>query len=393
MISDLSKRMSNVIDSVASNKFYRKKYGIEDLDEKQSKKYILDNFDKLPFLTREELPELHKACMKDKTDSRVLFTGGTSGVAGLVEWSDEDHVKCVPIIREALKSCGVKNGATILSTVATTASIYGLAVDMVSKEMKCTLLQCGDAQSYNFKMITSFNEKRKIDVVFGTPMGVLGLTHDDGLLESLKGLKAVVVCGSPMDASIEKNIRDNFKCDVIDYLGSTEAGMYAYRKNSKDGFTYDRNMLIIESDKEQRVITTNLTNRHMPLIRYRTDDKGYVDEEGKYHLIGRMTDTFYIGGTKIPMDLFTDICRAIEVSDTYQVIMTKKGTVTEIKLNVVDKKKKYDENKVKKLLLDNDLALFNKIEKGIVEFNICFIESEQIVGLTGRGKFKRLIMS
>lgn len=393
MNKDLKKRMAYVIASVASNGFYRKKYGIEKLNQKESESYIIENFEKLPCLMREELPELHKSCLKDRTDSRVLFTGGTSGVAGLVEWSDEDHVKCVPIIKEALKSCGVRNGATILSTVATTASIYGLAVDMVCNEMDCTLLQCGDAQSYNFRMITSFNEKRRIDVVFGTPMGVLGLTHDKDLLASLKGLKAVVICGSPMDATIERNIRDKFKCEIIDYLGSTEAGMYAYRKSSKDGFTFDGNMLIIESDEEQRVITTNLTNRHMPIIRYRTDDKGYVDDEGKYHLIGRMTETFYIGGTKIPMSLFNDICKAIGASDTYQVIMRKKGTVTELTLNIVDDEREYDTDIVSKLLLENDLALFNKIEKGIVELNIRFIQSEQLVGLTARGKFKRLVES
>lgn len=82
----LKQKLLAVLPAIVSMPFYRKKYQIEGLSNNAAMDYIVDHFYELPFLTRNEVKSITSASIDDGRCSRLMVTGGTSGISNVIEW-------------------------------------------------------------------------------------------------------------------------------------------------------------------------------------------------------------------------------------------------------------------------------------------------------------------
>ena len=99
-----------------------------------------------------------------------------------------------------------------------------------------------------------------------------------------KGVKALFVTSEYLSASMRRQLRDIWNCDVHAHYGMTEMGLgVAVECHAHDGFHLNEADLMIEiidpetgevlgDDKEGELVLTAFNREAMPLLRYRTHD-------------------------------------------------------------------------------------------------------------------------
>lgn len=125
--------------------------------------------------------------------------------------------------------------------------------------------------------------------VFGTPsyLYMISSLPDAHRLRELRP-KLIVTTSELMDEKMRASIQDAFRGPVVDLYGSSEQN-YISSECPQEG-SHHLNMLncLVEiardgeplsPGEEGEILITNLTNRAMPLIRYRTGDAGSISEE------------------------------------------------------------------------------------------------------------------
>jgi len=168
------------------------------------------------------------------------------------------------------------------------------------------------------------------DVIFGGSSGLFVLAET--MLE--RGTaptppKLVVTYGEVIDSLQRRTIRQVFRRDPTDFLGSVEFGSIAWQCPERQGYHIDADHLILElvkdgtvvaPGKEGEVVITDLAPRAMPLIRFATGDWSSSSDAPcpcgiklptLSHISGRMWDFLLLpSGEKI-----TPLCVTIQLED------------------------------------------------------------------------------
>ena len=154
----------------------------------------------------------------------------------------------------------------------------------------------------------------------------------------------VETSGEVLSSNQRMNIENFFSTKVIDRYGLAESGIVAYQMPKQDNLSVIDFHTFVEVDNNGEIIVTNLNNKIMPLIRYRTGDfcnnKGIIDgfhqikvKEGREHSIASYK------GNKLNTASIEDIIFTFEEVRDLQFQLNQKKEIFNILIEIESREK------------------------------------------------------
>jgi len=233
-------------------------------------------------------------------------TGGSTGKSVIIHYDQDAADWSASTTLYARHLCGNKRHKKELH-LSSELPVIRTGKDKFREDMKCLSMNRTNVFYKTFddqSMIKILNDirKAKTHLVHGHPSTMYCLALQAKKSGNHKKLFSIFESsGEHLPMKKAEAIQDAFGCDIINRYGLAEAGVIAYQtgKNSEELFLFDH-MVYAESVLDEIVIT-NLKNKIMPLLRYKTGDLGDVKRTDKGFFIenlrGRVHDSVTINGT------------------------------------------------------------------------------------------------
>jgi phenylacetate-CoA ligase len=224
-------------------------------------------------------------------------------------------------------------------------------------QMGCLCFPGGGLTSATRLRILLENE---VTVLCCTPTYALRLAEVarlEGIDLSQAKLKTIIVAGEPggsIPATRERIESAWPNAKVFDHHGMTEVGPvtheWPHEKNNLQiidaaylaEIIHPETLAPVANGEEGELILTTLTRTAMPLLRYRTSDLVRPETHGEAlilrgGILGRADDMLIIRGVNIYPSAFEHILRPFEAIAEYQVIISQKTEMAELRLRIEPK--------------------------------------------------------
>lgn len=172
-------------------------------------------------------------------------------------------------------------------------------------------------------------------------------------------IRKVTVAGEPGGSipSTRKRMQDAWGARVYDHVGATEIGAWSYECTYQSGLHINEALFLVEMEDVEtgeyitepgrtgKMVITNLNRRAQPCIRF--DSKDVICMSGEEcqcgrtfrllrgGVIGRCDDITKVKGVLLATSSIDEVVRGVpELSDEYEVVVTKKGETDDIILRV-----------------------------------------------------------
>ncbi|MDC0143001.1 AMP-binding protein [Verrucomicrobia bacterium] len=343
-----------------ANAFYENKLNAAGINDSIAS---LDDFaEHCPFTTKDELVADQTAHAPYGTNlsfpidqyNRIHQTSGTTGQP--LRWLDtpESWQSMLESWQMVYRAAGVSPTDRALFAFSFGPFIGFWMAYEAATQMGCLCFPGGGLTSTTRLRILLENE---VTLLCCTPTYALRLAEVAKLEDidlSRAKLKTIIVAGEPggsIPATRERieNAWPNAK--VFDHHGMTEVGPvtheWPHEKNNLQiiDAAYFAEIIHPETDQpvadgeEGELILTTLTRTAMPLIRYRTGDLGRPETHRdaiilRGGILGRADDMVIIRGVNIYPSAFEHILRPFEAIAEYQVIISKKTEMAELRLRI-----------------------------------------------------------
>ncbi len=352
------KRLKWVVKQVYDNvPFYRETLKQRNVRPDDIKK--LDDISKLPFTTKEDLRANYPfglfAVSLDKV-VRIHTSSGTSGKPKVVGYTASDIERWANMVARCLYMVGVRKG-DIFQNISNYAFFTGgLGFHMGAEKLGAVTIPAGVGNTERqIQCMVDFGTT----VIHSTPSYALHLkevAEEMGVIDKIK-LKIGCFGAEPWSENTRRRLEDAFGIKAYDSYGLSEMNGpgVAFECQEQEGLhiwidhyfvevvdpkTGER---LNEGEKGELVLTT-LTKEAMPLLRYRTGDVTFlIDDEcscGRTHpkihrIVGRTDDMIIVRGINVfPSQIEHVLMRIPEVGDNFQVVITRKGSLDELKVRV-----------------------------------------------------------
>ena len=343
-----------------ANAFYENKLNAAGIDDSIAS---LDDFaERCPFTTKDELVADQTAHTPYGTNlsfpidqyNRIHQTSGTTGQP--LRWLDtpESWQSMLENWQMVYRAAGVSPADRALFTFSFGPFIGFWMAYEAATQMGCLCFPGGGLTSATRLRILLENE---VTLLCCTPTYALRLAEVAKLEDidlSRARLKTIIVAGEPggsIPATRERieNAWPNAK--VFDHHGMTEVGPvtheWPHEKNNLQiidaayfaEIVHPGTNQPVADGEEGELILTTLTRTAMPLLRYRTGDLGRPETHGdalilRGGILGRADDMVIIRGVNIYPSAFEHILRPFEAIAEYQVIISKKTEMAELRLRI-----------------------------------------------------------
>ena len=277
-----------------------------------------------PFMTKEDLEaySLDK-CNDLLSDSYVaggyiVASGGTMSKPKYIFYTHEEVVALSRNIANHFMANGIEAGDGVVNFF-TSGDMWSsfLLVDKALSVMPVTVFPLGYTARMDFA--TDVIRRFKPNVIAGIPSMILDLARY--CADEKKGirLEKVFYAGEPMSLAVMDLLRSTWDSNLIRSAGyaSTDAGSIGWQcLHCRPGEHYAFEDAVVEIVNRE-IVVTSLMRYGMPIIRYRTGDRGrWVTPScdcGKgapmFQLMGRLDDIIIIWGCWIS---YSDIVSAFE---------------------------------------------------------------------------------
>jgi len=180
----------------------------------------------------------------------------------------------------------------------------------------------------------------------------------------------VETSGEILRANQRKNIKKFFSTKVINRYGLAESGIVAYQMPKQVNLSVIDFHTFVEVEDNGEILVTNLNNKFMPLIRYRTGDfceskeiiNGFYQikiKEGREHIVA------YYKGKKLNTGSIEDIIFTFEEVRDLQFQLNQNKEILDILIDI-DKKANIQEIKNKiNLFTNTDLGKLVRSENSL----------------------------
>ncbi|MDI9646708.1 MAG: phenylacetate--CoA ligase [Archaeoglobales archaeon] len=352
------KRLKWVVRHVYDNvPFYREALKQRNVHPDDIKK--LEDISKLPFTTKEDLRANYPfglfAVSLDKV-VRIHTSSGTSGKPKVVGYTASDIERWANMVARCLYMVGVRKG-DIFQNISNYAFFTGgLGFHMGAEKLGAVTIPAGVGNTERqVQCMVDFGTT----VIHSTPSYALHLkevAEEMGVIDKIK-LKMGCFGAEPWSENTRKRLEDAFGIKAYDSYGLSEMNGpgVAFECQEQEGLHIWIDHYFVEvvdpktgerlSDGEKgELVLTTLTKEAMPLLRYRTGDVTFlIDDEcscGRTHpkihrIIGRTDDMIIVRGINVfPSQIEHVLMRIPEVGDNFQVVITRKGSLDELKVRV-----------------------------------------------------------
>ena len=368
------KRLRTLIQYVDStNKFYHQK--LSDLQLSSTSIRTLQDIEKLPFLTKQDLREFYPfglVCTPLDDIVEVHASSGTTGKPVVGPYTRNDVDLWGEMMARSLFANGLRR-----QDIVQNAYGYGLFTGAHGFEK--------GAQKIGAMVITigSGNTERQIDIMRDFKTTTLASTPSYSLhiaevaeergLDPAKDfhLRLGVFGAESWSEEMRKNIENRWGIVAHEHYGLTELigpGVVSeceYKKLHINADHFYPEIIdpltgeTLENGEEGELVYTTLTKEAFPAIRFRTKDRASITEETcecgrtlpiQSRIRGRSDDMMKIKGVIVfPSQIEAALMQVAGVSDNYQIVKTKQGDMYALSVEVEPSETRFKEGHLDEL--------------------------------------------
>ena len=346
-----------------ANAFYENKLAAAGIDG--SVDSLEDFTEYCPFTTKAELvadqtahaPYGSNLTFPVEQYTRIHQTSGTTGQP--LRWLDtpESWQSMLESWQTVYRAAGISPADRALFAFSFGPFIGFWMAYEAAAQMGCLCFPGGGLTSATRLRILLENE---VTVLCCTPTYALRLAEVarlEGIDLSQAKLKTIIVAGEPggsIPATRERIESAWPNAKVFDHHGMTEVGPvtheWPHEKNNLQiidaaylaEIIHPETLAPVANGEEGELILTTLTRTAMPLLRYRTSDLVRPETHGEAlilrgGILGRADDMLIIRGVNIYPSAFEHILRPFEAIAEYQVTISQKTEMAELRLRIEPK--------------------------------------------------------
>jgi phenylacetate-CoA ligase len=313
----LKRTLQNVYKNVPA---YRKKFdevGVHPSDFRR-----LDDLQKFPFTTKQDLRDNYPfgmfAVAKERV-ARVHASSGTTGKPSVVGYTQNDIGTWADLVARSLRASGARPGMRVHIAVGYGLFTGGLGMHYGAERLGCMVIPVATGMTdRQVQLILDFAP----DIIIPTPSYLLVILDEfraRGLDPSRTSLK-IALCGAePWTNSMRAEIEDAFDIHAVDTYGLSELigpGVASECVESKDGpYVWEDHFYpevidpisgrVLPDGEHGEIVFTSLTKEAMPVIRYRTRDLTRLMPGGARSMrrmakvMGRSDDMMVVRGVNV----------------------------------------------------------------------------------------------
>jgi phenylacetate-CoA ligase len=241
----------------------------------------------VPPITKDEMRDAGHAALAGGTESRSWRSSRSSGSTGepfrvfydLRAWAILKYI----VKLRARAACGVRWNHRVALLDAIRPEDEGrLALERVGRVRRISVLQSADRVA---ERLVAFRP----DIVYGLPSALLEAARCLSATGTTPSVMAVFTSGELLDGGTRRLLREQFSAPVHDVYGTSETKEVAWECVA-GGMHVNQDVTCVEILDEQgipvpdgvegEIVLTLLVNSAMPLVRYRTGDRGSLQSGG-----------------------------------------------------------------------------------------------------------------
>jgi phenylacetate-CoA ligase len=369
--------------------FYQKKFkemGIKTGDIKS-----LQDVTKLPFTVKNDLRDNYPfglCAVPLEEVVRVHASSGTTGKPITGPYTAEDLEQWIECMARNLWAAGVRKEDVVQNAYGHGLFTGGLGFHQGATKIGCTLVPTGAGMTE--RQITIMQDF-KSDVLFCTPSYALTIAERaEEMKVDIKKLplRVGVFGAEPWTVAMRQEIEERMGIKAMEAYGLTElcGPGVAYDAGDQNGLYINEDLFLPEivdpqtleplpEGEKGELIFTSLQRRAMPMIRYRTKDITQLWREPGYEgrtfirmdkIYGRSDDMLIISGVNVfPSQIEALLLEIEEVEPQYRLVVSKKGYLDQLKIQVEAKKEVYEAGEDRRHEIEGKIAAHIKGMMGI----------------------------
>lgn len=355
------KKFNETIKRARKSSFYIEK--LKDIKNIQK----LEDIERIPFTVEEDIRKNYKKmmCVSIGEIERIVHinTSGSTGESKTIFFTKEDLEYTINFFSHGLSQISSKNDKMLILMPFKNENSVG---DLVAKSVSrfgVNPLKYGLIENFDHVL-----ESLKIsDSIVGSPVQIQALARYSKFKKKIKKLKGILISSDFILKETVNEIEDIFQCKVFNHYGMTETAYGgAVECNHHLGMHPRENDIYIEiinpltnekmKDGEYgEIVLTTFNREAMPLIRYKTGDKGRFLAKRCICDKNLQCMDYIKGRIKREKDKF----------NIYQMdeLIFKNKNIIDYKLEIIDKEiklsvisfwpEKVNKNKIKKIINQN----------------------------------------
>jgi phenylacetate-CoA ligase len=342
----------------------------------------LQDVAKLPFTVKNDLRDNYPfgLCAVPLADVvRVHASSGTTGKPITGPYTAEDLGQWTECMARNLYAAGIRKEDVVQNAYGHGLFTGGLGFHQGAMALGCTLVPTGAGMTE--RQITIMQDF-KSDVLFATPSYALTIAEraEEMNVDVKKlPLRVGVFGAEPWTEPMRQEIEDRMGIKAHEAYGLTElcGPGVAYDAADQNGLYINEDHFLAEIVDPQtleplpegergELIFTSLQRRAMPMIRYRTKDISRLWREpgceGRTFIrmdkiYGRSDDMLIISGVNVfPSQIEALLLEIEEVEPQYRLVVSKKGYLDQLRIQVEGKKEIYEAGKDRRYEIEGKIA-------------------------------------
>ncbi|MCC9135249.1 phenylacetate--CoA ligase family protein [Pontibacter silvestris] len=345
----------------------------------------LEELHKLPFTRKSDFRDNYPFglfAVPQNEVARLHCSSGTTGKPTVVGYTAADINIFSEVVARSLAAAGCKPGMMLHNAYGYGLFTGGLGLHYGAEKLGMTVVPVsGGMTERQLRLLQDFRP----EVICCTPSYAQTLAEEmkeRGIPKDAVNLKYAILGAEPWTETIREQVEKGLQVQATNIYGLSEiigpgvsqedveergSGSYIWEDHFYPEIV-DRNTGEPVAEGEYGVLVlTTLTKKANPIIRYWTNDitNIYYDKSAKRThikmgpIIGRSDDMLIIRGVNFFHTQVEDVIRDIEhASPNYQVIVTRKGTLDEVEVNV-----EVEENLLRELgleMINREIVLQNE---------------------------------
>lgn len=320
----------------------------------------LDDLKRFPFTTKQDLRDAYPFglfAVPQSEVARIHCSSGTTGTATTVGYTQQDLEEWADCIARWVTEFGCGAGSPMQVSYGYGLFTGGLGFHKGGEKAGCAMVP-----------ISTGNTERQVRLLVDFGVQCLACTPSYALTIADKAiamgyelsdfhLKAAILGAEPCSEGMRQEIEKKLGCQVYDIYGLSEVmgpGV-ACECSHHDGMHVCEDKFVMEIIDPQtlepvpdgewgELVITTLTKECCPLVRYRTRDITRIlpgtcacgrTSRRIDRIQGRSDDMLILRGVNVfPLQFAQVISEFAEVSSYYQVVLTTKGSLDYVELNV-----------------------------------------------------------
>ena len=251
----------------------------------------------------------------------ILASGGTTATPKYVYYSHSEVAAASRNIADHLMANGMESGDRVVNYFDS-GDLW--SAFLLADKALCLLPVTVFPVGYTGRMENALQvlERLQPNVIVGVPSMILSFAHYCVSQGKQVAVRKVFYGGESMTCQASEALVSIWGCDLVRSIGyaSTEVGSIGWQcPHCKTGEHYPFEDMLVEIVDDE-IVATSLTRRAMPIIRYRTGDRGeWVTPScdcargaPAFRLCGRLDNAMIIWGCWV---LYDDLVKALEDLD------------------------------------------------------------------------------